>query len=66
MSGKSYLQNDKRKKKKVAFAEDELGQLEYCHNLVSQMKPEKEKTIDIWIIPSDANRKIHSRYNDES
>jgi hypothetical protein len=46
MSGKSYLQNDKKILKKVAFAEDELKQLEYCHNLVCQVKPEKDKTIE--------------------
>jgi hypothetical protein len=46
MSGKLYLQNDKKIMKNVAFAEDELKQLEYCHNLVSQVKPEKEKTIE--------------------
>jgi hypothetical protein len=46
MSGKSYLQNDKKTIKKVAFAEDELKQLEYCHNLVCQVKPEKEKIIE--------------------
>jgi hypothetical protein len=28
------------------FAEDELKQLEYCHNLVSQVKPEKEQIIE--------------------
>jgi hypothetical protein len=36
-SGKSYVQNNKKTKKKVVFAEDELKQLEYfvtfwCHN----------------------------------
>jgi hypothetical protein len=46
MSGKSYLQNNKKTLKKVAFAEDELKQLEYCHNLVCQVKPEKEKIIE--------------------
>jgi hypothetical protein len=46
MSGKSYLQNDKKTTKKVAFAEDKLKQLEYCHNLVSQVKPSEEQTID--------------------
>jgi hypothetical protein len=46
MSGKSYLQNDKKTKKKVMFAEDELKQLEYCHNLVSQVKPDKEQIIE--------------------
>jgi hypothetical protein len=46
MSGKSYLQNNKKIWKKVVFAEDELRQLEFCHNLVSQVKPEKEKTIE--------------------
>jgi hypothetical protein len=46
MSGKLYLKNDKRILKKVVFAEDELRQLEYCHNLVSQVKPEKEMTIE--------------------
>jgi hypothetical protein len=45
MSGKSYLQNDKKTTKKVAFAEDELKQMEYCHNLVSQVKPSEEQTI---------------------
>jgi hypothetical protein len=46
MSGKSYLQNDKKNMKKVAFAEDELKQLEYCHNLVCQVKPEEERIIE--------------------
>jgi hypothetical protein len=46
MSGKSYLQKDDKTKKKVMFAEDELKQLEYCHNLVSQVKPEKEQIIE--------------------
>jgi hypothetical protein len=40
MSGKSYAQNDK-KKRRVSFAEDELRQLEYCHNLVAQVKPDE-------------------------
>jgi hypothetical protein len=46
MSGKSYLQKDDKTKKKVMFAEDQLQQLEYCHNLVSQVKPEKEQIIE--------------------
>jgi hypothetical protein len=46
MSGKSYLQNDKKTKKKVVFAGDELKQLEYCHNLVSQVKPREDQTIE--------------------
>jgi hypothetical protein len=46
MSGKSYLQKDDKTKKKVMFAEDELKQLEYCHNLVLQVKPEKEQIIE--------------------
>jgi hypothetical protein len=46
MSGKSYVQNDKKTTKKVVFAEDELKQLEYCHNLVSQVKPTEEQTIE--------------------
>jgi hypothetical protein len=46
MSGKSYLQKDDKTKKKVMFAEDKLKQLEYCHNLVSQVKPEKEQIIE--------------------
>jgi hypothetical protein len=46
MSGKSYLQKVDMTKKKVVFAEDELKQLEYCHNLVSQVKPEKEQIIE--------------------
>jgi hypothetical protein len=46
MSGKSYLQKEKKTTKKVVFAEDELKQLEYCHNLVSQVKPSEEQTIE--------------------
>jgi hypothetical protein len=46
MSGKPYVQNDKKTIKKVVFAEDELKQLEYCHNLVSQVKPTEEQTIE--------------------
>jgi hypothetical protein len=46
MSGKSYLQKDNKTKKKVIFAEDELKQLEYSHNLVLQVKPEKEQIIE--------------------
>jgi hypothetical protein len=46
MSGKSYLQKDDKTRKKVMFAEDELKQLEYCHNLVLQVKPEKEEIIE--------------------
>jgi hypothetical protein len=46
MSGKSYLQKDNKTKKRVMFAEDELKQLEYCHNLVSQVKPEKGQIIE--------------------
>jgi hypothetical protein len=45
MTGKSYIQNDKRKKK-VPFAKDELRQLEYCHNLVAQVKPDEEMNIE--------------------
>jgi hypothetical protein len=45
MCGKLYLQNNKKTTKKVAFAEDELKQLEYCHNLVSQVKPTEEQSI---------------------
>jgi two-component sensor histidine kinase len=45
MSGKSYIQNDKRKKR-VSFAEDELRQLEYCHSLVAQVKPDEEMNIE--------------------
>jgi hypothetical protein len=45
MSGKSYMQNDK-KKRKVSFAKDELRQLEYCHNLVAQVKPDEDKIIE--------------------
>jgi hypothetical protein len=45
MTGKSYIQNDKRKKR-VSFAEDELRQLEYCHNLVAQVKPDEEMNIE--------------------
>jgi hypothetical protein len=46
MSGKSYLQKDDKTKKKVMFVEDKLKQLEYCHNLVSQVKPEKEQILE--------------------
>jgi hypothetical protein len=45
MSGKLYIQNDK-KKRRASFAEDELRQLEYCHNLVAQVKPDEEMTIE--------------------
>jgi hypothetical protein len=46
MSGKLYVQNNKKTKKKVVFAEDKLKQLEYCHNLMSQVKPTEEQTIE--------------------
>jgi hypothetical protein len=46
MRGKSYVQNDKKTKKKVIFAEDELKKLEYYHNLVLQVKPTKEQTVE--------------------
>jgi hypothetical protein len=45
MTGKSYIQNNKRKKR-VSFAEDELRQLVYCHNLVAQVKPDEEMNIE--------------------
>jgi hypothetical protein len=45
MSGKLYMQNDK-KKKRVSFAEDKMRQLEYCHNLGVQVKPDEEKIIE--------------------
>jgi hypothetical protein len=45
MSGKFYAQNDK-KKRRVSFAEDKLRQLEYCHNLVAQVKPDEEMNIE--------------------
>jgi hypothetical protein len=45
MTGKSYNQNDKRKKR-VSFSKDELKQLEYCHNLVAQVKPDEEMNIE--------------------
>jgi hypothetical protein len=45
MTGKLYIQNDKRKKR-VSFAKDELRQLEYCHNLVAQVKPDEEMNIE--------------------
>jgi hypothetical protein len=44
MSCKLYMQNNK-KKRKVSFAEDELRQLVYCHNLVAQVKPDEDKII---------------------
>jgi hypothetical protein len=45
MTGKSYIQNDKRKKR-VSFAKDKLRQLEYCHNLVAQVQPDEEMNIE--------------------
>jgi hypothetical protein len=45
MSGKLYVQNNK-KKKKVSFVVDKLRQLEYCHNLAAQVKPDEEKIIE--------------------
>jgi hypothetical protein len=46
MSGKLYMQNNK-KKRRVSFAEDKMRQLEhYCHNLVAQVKPDEEKIIE--------------------
>jgi hypothetical protein len=39
------IQNDK-KKRRVSFAEDKLRQLEYCHNLVAQVKPDEEMIIE--------------------
>jgi hypothetical protein len=45
MSGKLYIQNNK-KKRRVSFAKFELRQLEYCHNLVAQVKPDEEMTIE--------------------
>jgi hypothetical protein len=45
MTGKLYIQNNKRKKR-VSLAEDELRQLEYCHNLVAQVKPDEEMNIE--------------------
>jgi hypothetical protein len=45
MSGKLYIQNNK-KKKSISFAEDELRQLEYCHNLVAQVKSDEEMNIE--------------------
>jgi hypothetical protein len=47
LSGQSYLQaGTKTIKKKVKFVEDELRQLEYCHNLISQVKPDESQTIE--------------------
>jgi hypothetical protein len=45
MTGKLYIQNSKRKKK-VSFAEDELRELEYYHNLVAQVEPNEELNIE--------------------
>ena len=47
MSGQSYLQNGtKKKKRNVRFAEDELRQMEYCHNLISQVKPDDSQNME--------------------
>jgi hypothetical protein len=45
MSVKLYTQNNK-KKRRVSFAEDKLRQLEYCHNLVAQVKPDEEMIVE--------------------
>jgi hypothetical protein len=45
MSGKLYMKNNK-KKRKVSFTKDELRQLDYCHNLVAQVKPDEYKIIE--------------------
>jgi hypothetical protein len=45
MSGKLYMQNNKNKRR-VSFAEDKLRQLEYCHNLVAQVKPDEEMILE--------------------
>jgi hypothetical protein len=45
MSGKSYIQT-RKKKRRESFAEHELRQLEYCHNLIAQVKPDEEMTIE--------------------
>jgi hypothetical protein len=45
MSGNLYMQNNK-KKRKVSFPEDKMRQLEYCHNLVAQVKPDEEKILE--------------------
>jgi hypothetical protein len=45
MTGKLYIQNDKRKKR-VSFAKDKMRQLEYCRNLVAQVKPDEEMNIE--------------------
>jgi hypothetical protein len=45
MTGKLYIQNDKRKKR-VSFAKDKLKQLENCHNLVPQVKSDEEMSIE--------------------
>jgi hypothetical protein len=39
------VQNHK-KKRRVSFAEDKLRQLEYCHNLVAQVKPDEEMILE--------------------
>jgi hypothetical protein len=35
-----------RTTRRKSFAEDELKQLEYCHNLVAQVKPDEEMKIE--------------------
>jgi hypothetical protein len=39
------MQNNK-KKRRVTFAEDKLRQLEYCHNLVAQVKADEEMILE--------------------
>jgi hypothetical protein len=41
MSGKLYICRTTRR-----FAKDKMRQLEYCHNLVAQVKPDEEMTIE--------------------
>jgi hypothetical protein len=48
MSGKLYIQNNK-KKRRVAFTEDKMRQLEYCHNLEHKSNQMKKSLYLIWI-----------------
>ena len=47
MKGQSYLQGNMKKnmKKKVTFADEVMSELEYCHNLISQVHPNPEDDV---------------------
>ena len=44
MKGQSYSQRNM--KKKVTFADEVMSELEYCHNLISQVHPNPEDDVE--------------------